>query len=216
MTYLSATRTAQNVIDYVKRQFGDESGVQITDADVIRWINAGQDEIFRRNEPIKASSTSDVVLGQHTYQFPVGILKIQSLLYKGKPIPNMSYQEAEEYILDEDPNRTQTGDPQIWYEWGGDFTFWPTPDASIVNGLSIKYIKAPTQVAAAANTLSIPDMYFNRLVEYVLQQAYELDENWAAAENKANQFDGNLMQQNGSESTVSNLYPRITVLDEDL
>jgi hypothetical protein len=215
MSYLSATRTVQNVVDYVKRQFGDESGVQITDADVIRWVNAGQDEIFRRNEPVKASSVANIVSGQHTYQFPADVLKVQSLLYNGKPVKVMSYQEAEEYLLDEDPNRVQTGVPEIWYEWGGDFTLWPTPDANIVGGLSIKYVKAPAAVVNVNSVLATPDVYFNRLVEFCLQQAYELDENWAAAESKAQQFGENVQQQAGNGATQANTYPRITVLEED-
>lgn len=216
MSYLSITKTAGDVAEYVKRQFGDESGVQITDADVIRWVNSGQDEIFRRNEPIKASSTTNIVQGQHTYQMPPDVLKVQSLQYNGKPIRSMSFQEAEEYLLDEDPKRIQTGVPEVWFEWGGDFTFWPTPDANVVNGLSIKYVKAPTPVVNSASPLATPDTYYNRLLEYVLQQAYELDENWAAAESKAQQFGQNLEQQNGNDSVRANVYPRITVLEEDL
>lgn len=216
MSYISATRIVQNVIDYVKRQFGDESGVQINDTDVIRWINAGQDEIFRRSEPIKATSTTNATAGQYAYNFPADVLKVQSILYDGTPVRYVSFQEAEEYLLSEDPKRTQTGIPQIWFEWGGEFTLWPTPPATIVNGITIKYVKAPTAVTAVGDTLSTPDTYFNRLVEFVLQQAYELDENWAAAESKANQFGDNLQQQTGSGNTSAATYPRITVLDEDL
>lgn len=216
MSYLSATRTVQQVIDYVKRQFGDESGVQINDADVIRWINSGQDEIFRRSEPIKASSTADIVAGTHTYTFPADVLKVQSLLYNGVPVKFMSYQEAEEHLQEHDPNRVERGTPQVWYEWGGEFTLWPTPELNSTGGLNIKYVKAPTIVDSVGDTLATPDVYFNRLVEYVLQQAYELDENWAAAESKANQFGENLMMQNGQGNTQASTYPRITVLDEDL
>lgn len=216
MSYSTATKTAQRVVDYVKRQFGDESGVQVTDADIFRWINAGQEEIFRRNEPVKATSTADLIAGQHTYTFPAGILKVQSLLVNGVPIPVRSYQEAEEYLLSQDPARTETGDAQIWYEWGGDFTIWPTPDKNLVGGITIKYVKAPAEVDAVTDVLSIPDIYFNRLVEFVLAQAYELDENWAAAEAKTNQFGQNLDMQMNDANTQHNTYPRITVLDEDL
>lgn len=214
--YYSATKKASDVIKYVQRQFGDESGVQIKSEDVIRWINSGQTEIFRRNEPLKATSSADLVNGQHTYTFPGGILKIQSILVNGVPVPARTYQEAEEYILSNDPNRTQTGQSQIWYEWGGDFTLWPTPDSNVVGGIVIKYIQAPTEVNTETDTLSIPDMYFNRLVEYVLSQAYELDENWNAADMKATQFGSNLESQLNQNNVQRNTYPTITVLDEDL
>jgi len=214
--YSSSTKTAQRVIDYVKRQFGDESGVQITDADIFRWINAGQEEIFRRNEPAKATSTTDVVAGQHTYTFPSGILKVQSLLVNGVPIERRSFQEAEEYLLSQDPGRVETGDARIWYEWGGDFTIWPTPQGNYTGGITIKYIKSPDDVTSTSDVLSIPDIYFNRLIEFVMSQAYELDENWAAAENKAVQFSQNLDSQSNDTNTQHDTYPRITVLDEDM
>ena len=214
--YYSATKKVSDVLKYVQRQFGDESGVQIKAEDVVRWVNAGQTEIFRRNEPMKATSTADLIGGQHTYTFPGGILKIQSILVNGVPVPARSYQEAEEYILSNDPNRTETGQAQIWYEWGGDFTLWPTPDGDAAGGIVIKYIQAPTDVTAEGDLLSIPDTYYNRLVEYVLSQAYELDENWNAADLKATQFGTNLESQMNQNAVQRNTYPTITVLDEDL
>ena len=42
MTYLPTTKTALDVANYVKRQFGDESGTQMTDADIWRWIDSAQ------------------------------------------------------------------------------------------------------------------------------------------------------------------------------
>jgi hypothetical protein len=216
MSYIAATRKVSDVLAYVKRQFGDESGVQITDDDVIRWVNAGQDEIFRRNEPVKASATADLVNGTHTYTFPDDILKIQSILVNGVPVPRRSFQEGEEYVISNDPNRTSTGQPQIWYEWGGEFTFWPTPDSDLVGGIVLKYIKKPTTIVDAGDTLSIPDTYYNRLVEFVLGQAYELDENWSAATVKTEQFGTNLDSQFGQDSVQPDTYRRITVLEEDM
>lgn len=216
MGYLTISRTAQEILKYVQRQFGDESGVQITEDDVVRWINAGQDEIFRRNEPIKATSSADLVAGQHTYEFPGDILKIQSILVNGVPIESRSYQEGEEYVLSNDPLRTQTGAPQIWYEWGGEFTFWPTPDKDSLAGIVVKYIKSPVRLTNISSDLSIPDTYFNRLLEFVLQQAYELDENWSAADMKASQFGTNLDSQMNQGSVQYDTYPRITVLEEDM
>lgn len=214
--YQTATKKVSDVLSYVQRQFGDESGVQITNDDIVRWVNAGQYEIFRRNEPVKATSSADLVAGQYTYTFPGGILKIQSILINGIPVRPMSYQEGEEYVVKKDPNRVNTGQPEIWYEWGGDFTVWPIPDSSAVGGITIKYVKAPTDVTATTDTLSTPDPYYNRLLEFVLQQAYELDENWNAATMKANQFGTNLNSQMNATGVEYATYPRITVLDEDL
>src|SRR5574339_1322631 len=199
--FTDATYHATDVLEYVKRQFGDEAAVQITEADVIRWINSGQEEIFRRSEPIKTTSTADIVAGQSVYAFPADVMRVQTLLFNGVPLRQLSSQEAEEYILDEDPQRTASGSAIIWYEWGGTFTVYPTPDQNATGGLTIQYIRKPVRILSATDLLSIPDAYFNRLVEYILQQAYELDENFQAAELKGAQFTQNLDSYGNKDNT---------------
>lgn len=216
MAYISNTRAATDLITYVKRQFGDESGVQVTDADIIRWINAGQDEIFRRNKPIKAVSTADFTSGVSEYTFPSNVLFVQSLRVDGRPIPVRSFEEAEEYALVNDPKGVSTGDPEFWYEFGGTFNFYPKPDKTIAGGITIYYIKAPTPVVNATDILSIPDTYYNRLIEFVMSQIYELDENLEASQLKTSQFMSGIMEQANEDGTVDDVYPRITVLIEDM
>lgn len=214
-SYISKTKLVSDILAYVKRQFGDESGVQISNDDIIRWVNAGQDEIFRRQEPIKTTANANLVAGQDTYTFPADILRIQAIYVDGVPVPMKSTQEAEDYILDVDPKKTNTGQPILWYSWGNQFTFYPKPEGDITNGIELRYIQTPTPVSAPTDTLSIPDAYYNRLIEYVLQQAYELDENFAAADTKAQQFTQNLDTYSDRSIEGQNVYPSITVLEED-
>lgn len=214
--FTDTNHTVDDVLKYVKRQFGDEAAIQISDEDIIRWINSGQGEIFRRTEPIKSSMQADLVAAQGVYTFPVDVMRVQSLLVNSIPVEQLSSQEAEEYILRADPTRTVTGQPTIWYEWGGTFTFYPTPDYTVASGITIQYIKRPAIVNEANDSLSIPDAYFNRLIEYVMQQAYELDENFTASEMKGAQFSQNLDAYGNRENVTDNTYPTITVLEEDL
>ena len=86
MSYLTSTYTGTDVSSYVKRQFGDESGVQITDEDIVHWINAGVNEIFRKNEPVKAIAQTDVTVDVSEYTFPPDVFKVQSILYNGVPL----------------------------------------------------------------------------------------------------------------------------------
>lgn len=44
--FFPSTYTVQDVLTEIKRTFGDEAGVQITDADIYRWIDRGQIELF--------------------------------------------------------------------------------------------------------------------------------------------------------------------------
>ena len=216
MSYLTSTYTGTDVSNYVKRQFGDESGVQITDEDIVHWINAGINEIFRKNEPIKAIAQADVTVDVSEYTFPPDVFKVQSILYNGVPLEQKTYQEVEEYLLREDPQNSSRGNPQLWYEWGGSFIVWPAPDKSSVGGLKIRYVKAPTKLNDISEPLPLPHPFYNRLIEYVLSQAYELDENWTATSLKTQQFSQNLESQINQDSTTANTYATITVLEEDL
>jgi hypothetical protein len=215
-SYTSNTKTVGDVLSHVKRQFGDESGVQISDEDIIRWTNSGIDEIFRRSEPLKASTTANLVGGQADYTLPDNILRVQSILVNGIPVEQRSTQEIEEYILKDDPTGNTSGQPTVWAEWGGTITFYPKPSYDVTNGITLRYIKGPTPVIASSDLLPTPDAFYNRLIEYILQQAYELDENFSAADTKAAQFAQNLESYAGKDQVTANAYPTITILEEDL
>jgi hypothetical protein len=216
MSSVTITKTAQDVLNYVKKQFGDFSGVQVTDSDIFTWINAAQLEIVTRNEPVKRVSTTDLTAGQYKYTFPSDYLKVERLRVNGLTLRYMSFQEADEYINQTDPNNVATGVPQIWYEYGGQFMLWPVPNTTAVGAIEVFNVPAPTVVTAAANPLSVPDVYYNRLLEEFLRHAYEMDENFVASQVKASQFSQGLDLQSLGDSQDNSYYPRITVLEDDL
>lgn len=207
----------QEVADYVKRSFGDEAAVQITDADILRWINAAQRELSSRNDILRGVATADLLQGVGEYDISnINIQKIHSMYVNGRTVEGMSFQHAEEYILSTDPNRERQGQPSVWYKWGNSITFWPTPDKSVNNGIKIYYIAAPQEITSTNGTLEIPDEYFNRVVEYVMSQAYELDENAEASVVKLQQFSDGLSRMAGVHDRPEfETYPIITVLPED-
>ena len=216
--YGNPTRTVGDVFTAVKRQFGDESGVQLADNDLVMWINDAQDEINNRNSILKAKSSGTSVAGQGDYSFSTiipsaQIHKIESIHYDGVRLPNMSFAQAEERIFAADPQRTQSGTPVLWYEWAGALTFWPTPDAA--KAIDIYFTAKPARVNSTLSTpLSVPDKYYRDVVRYVLQQAYEMDEDWQASQAKAQQFDSSVNSMGEEDRTAQNMtYDTITVYD---
>lgn len=215
--FQTTTQTAQAIYDRLTRQFGDESGVQITQSDVFHWINDGQREIATRNQSVKAKATTNLVSGTGDYPVPDDVLKVVSMLVNGLPVNYRSFQEAEEYILENDPARSATGQPIIWYEWGGSYSFWPIPDTNATGGIVIRYIQAPTIVDAFSDLLSVPDTEFNLLLQYCLAQAYEMDENWQGSQLKGSQFEAGILAQNDdNDNSSAKSYQRITVLADDM
>jgi len=213
VTINAATRTVADVLVAVKRQFGDESGVQLSDSDIIRWVNDAQDVIVAKNKVLKAKSSSTSVDGQASYTFPSDqIHQVESLHFKGYRVPNMTFPEAEEHIFTADPLNIVLGDPVLWYEWGGTFTFWPTPNSE--SPIDIYFTRRPTPVTTSASVLSVPDKYYQDVVRYVMQQAYEMDEDFQNSSAKMQQFEAGLNEKYDEERTAQNMtYETLTTYD---
>lgn len=202
------TRSSADIITDVKRSFGDESGFQITDSDIIRWINNAQLEIAMRNpEVLPASAIFSSVAGQADYPLLDNVptvLTIQSVHYNSSPVKHLTFQEAEQHIMD---GNTASGSPRFWYERGGLMTFWPTPGE--VGTVKVYFNKRPDQITSVSQTLSLSDHFYNAILAYVLEQAHMLDENPQLAGIQAAKFDQDVTRM--LERTESQLdeYPRI-------
>jgi hypothetical protein len=211
----------QDVINRVKRKFGDESGVQITDADIIRWINDAQLQIALSNEGLlETTATADAVQDQAEYDCPADMSILRSLAFKGFRVKQMSFAEFNEYIDGFDAvagvSPYGPGTPEIFMVWENKITLFPKPNSSVTSGLKIYYVKQPAQVTIPADELSVPMQYHLSVVDYVLQQAYELDEDLEKSNYSKGKFDEAMMKLNDRNKwTSQEYYPRITTLPED-
>lgn len=179
MTYGPPTKTVGNVYDQVKRVFGDESGVQLTNDDIARWINEAQSDIAEQNQVLQSVATMSTVANQATYSLASvtpRIDSIASILLDGRRVGNIPISQAEESISQADPEGYEIGAPQFWYEWAGEITFWPKPGQ--VYTMLIRYTAEPANVTTTTtDLLSVPDECFSDVCNYVLMRAYEMDEN---------------------------------------
>ena len=207
------TRTALDVITRVKTQFGDNSGAQLTDPVIIRWINDGQQEIVNNNPILKDTKYTNVVAGQAEYTFPEDRVQyIEAVFIDGRPIKNLSPQSFRDFILADDPSTEATAKyPDVWYERAGVITFYPTPNESFADGLKLEYVKMPSLVTAPESPLGIPDRYLIQLVNYCMMQALEYDENYSAAQFKASQFRDGLDRLSYKENvSQTDMYPSVS------
>lgn len=212
MTYSSPTRTVGEVFRAVKRTFGDESSAQLEDSDIVRWINDAQDEINNKNRILKEQADLPATLNQNSYTFPARrIHQIEALLFNGKLIRNVTYSQAlENYI---GITGEVSGIPEVWWEWGGKFTLYPTPNAD--GTITMLYTVRPQPIDGTLTTkLSVPDKYYQDVVRYVLQQAYLMDEALDLSADQARQFNLSLEDKNEEERTAQHMtYQTITFID---
>lgn len=212
------TRTGTEVADDVKRIFGDEALVELKSTDLLRWTNAAQREIASSNQTLKGLATRDILAGQTLFVLGTDspVYQIQGIHVEGKPLKPVSFQAAQETVNTNDPEMDAEGEPKIWYEWAGDVYIYPASDRDITDGMSLYYIAYPSGLNALSDTLQVPDRFYNQVVDYVLAQAYRLDENWQAMSYQDQRFRDSMNRHMVNENVVDvNLYPTKVVLPED-
>jgi hypothetical protein len=194
----TATKTLGDVSAYIKRQFGDESGVQVTDSDITRWTNQAQVEIVNKNPMIQATAVQNSVAGTQTYAVPPDIIQIESVMFDGNILEPKNFEGIRSQL--NGANTTQQGTPTLWYTWAEMIYLWPVP--SVVKQISVNYSKLPSLLSSPTDKLSVPDRYFDRVCEYVNSKAYELDEDWQGHQVNRQQFEDKLLEDTNAQSNM--------------
>lgn len=207
----------------VQRQFGDESGVQITNEDITRWVNDAQRAIVIENENIlQATAFTSTVVGQQAYTLPVDLLILQGISYKGSSdtaygkLLGLDRQKFDEYVEGWDGSTYAQGDPMVYFIWDGQINLFPIPSTAGANSLKIWYNQRPTDVVNDVDIPSVPELYHTAIVNMCLAWAYELDEDWDAVGSKGQQINADMKLLRGREDwKTQETYPVITVRAED-
>lgn len=207
----------------LKRQFGDESGVQVVDADIINWINDAQQYIVSNNEDLlQQTSTVNIVAGQQDYTFPTDLLTLfsVSMKYTGQlsynQLKQLSIQEFNELINGWDGTFYGSSMPYVYTVFNSAIKIFPPPDAAVAAGIKWYYNRTPTVIAALVGNFDLPAQYHNAILNYCLQQAYEMDENFQASQLKAGQVDSAIHNnKSGDNRNANEAYQVITVLADD-
>ncbi|SRR5216117_1919350 len=213
----------QDVKLRVRRSFGDESSVQVTDADILRWINDGQREVVMQNpELLEKVSTTNAIAGTASYTYPTDLRLLRSIRYQNAAglayfhLQGLSIQEFDEYIDGYDGALFGQSDPVVYSTFAGSFVLFPTPATSVTNGIKLYYYRQPTDMVNDTDVLDMPLGYHSAIVEYCLKQAYELDEDWTSVGNKAQEFNAAVSGQKTQEKSQNReTYTKITVCRED-
>lgn len=212
-----------DIYTYVKRQFGDESGVQLTDTDILRYINEGQRQIVMQNEGLlETISTANGVKDQEQYTLPTNLLILRTIMYKSPDdvsyyrLKGMSYQQFNEYVDGWDGTAYGSATPTIFTQFAGNLILFPPPDKNSTNGIKIYYNRQPVDVTLPSDTPDLPDLYHDALAKQCLKLAYEMDEDWDAAQIKSKELDADVAVLRGREEwRQEEYYPVITVRIED-
>lgn len=212
-----------DIIMRVRRTFGDEAAVQVTDEDVIRWINDSQIEIVKNNDAaLQKTAFINLVANQSEYTLPTDLLVLRSLRYKFATMSSFSViryknmQEFDESIDGWDGTLYSASAPLFFTMYEGKAVLFPTPNQAATSGLKILYNQKPADVVNLSDTIPLPLIYHNTIVKYCMWQASLLDEDHEPAVMYQGNFqqDMSLLSLNEIADAVA-VYPTITVLDYD-
>lgn len=212
-----------DVILRVRRTFGDEAAVQVTDDDIIRWINDAQIEIVRKNESaLQKTGYVNLVANQATYTLPTDLLILRLLRFKYtdmlsfNTIKYKNMQEFDESLDGWDGTAYSSGPPQFFTMYEDKATLFPIPDQSATNGLKVLYNQKPADVSAPGDSLSLPAIYHPTIRNYCLWQASLLDEDKDSAALFKSDFSDSVNDlRNHETKDPSNTYSVISVLEYD-
>jgi uncharacterized protein DUF6682 len=212
-----------DVIIRVRRVFGDEAAVQVTDEDIIRWINDGQIEIIKHNEgALQKTAFIDLVANQSTYTLPADLMLLRSLRYKYVDMvsySNLKYQSMQQFdesVDGWDGTLYNSAKPQFYTVYENKAILFPTPDQGLVSGIKVLYNQVPAVVTTTSDSMALPLIYFNTIVRYCMWQASLLDEDLDPATMYRADFqaDSNLLVTREQSEAIAS-YPVITIRDED-
>ena len=206
-----STITAQKILDRAELLLHDDTNIRWTAAEVLNWLNEGQREIVLL-KPDAYSITESILLASGTKQsLPAsGTMLLDVIRNMGTTgtTPGAVARIVERRILDDGQSdwHTQTAATTVKH-WVYDpetnpRVFYVFPQSTGTNYLEICYAKAPSEVAAIGDVITLDDIYSPALLNYILYRAYSKDADYAANAQRAQQARGEFLQLLGRMDLV--------------
>lgn len=199
----------------VKRQFGDESGAQLKDADIIDWINDAQKEIYTKNNLGQKIGTLPTISGTRTYAFPVDLMRLLSVKFNGMTLAEMTQQDIDTFLPQDDGASTVQGTPERYYTYAQTIYLYPVPN--LVKNLTIRYNRFPTDVAVDGDNTDVDKIYDNRILDFCHAMGKQLDGDMQGYVMFMQRFEGkvNATLDDEFEKQAMMFYPSISVSARD-
>lgn len=209
--------TVGEITTSVQRQFGDESGVQITTTDILRWINQAMIDIARKTDCVQDHKEASITSGDKSYGLPGDFINVRNVTYNGSPLRPTTMEIANIMWPQRDTiGGSSSGDPEWYYIWGNVLYLYPTPASSGSGNLDIYYSRLPTVVANPTDTPEIPVGFHEDIERYCLAKAKELDDQLdEAAAIRKDYTDRVMVSKFEEENPHADSYPAVRLVPGD-
>lgn len=203
----------------LKRVFGDQAHIQLAENDLNSWMTAAQIEIASAASLLQVKAAASGTMPNMI--LPADMLDLHAVWWldttisppQYKSLEFMSFQDAQ--MTANDVGQTGALVPYAYWIFGQTLTFVPyIPGAT--GTVQLFYTKKPTDITGSQRVFDIPIQYHERILEFCLKQAYEMDENYEASAFKTTEFKENLSDLVDQDAWAKHsTYPTISVRPED-
>lgn len=232
------------IVSRVKRQFGDEAGVQVTDDDIYSWINEAQLEAVSQDEKLLTSIRLKTVQQAYTMDnaFPLeqDVLSVQDVRYttadkitgynndRGDYLTYVDHINYKQYF-DTSIDSLNKGTPVAYTIVSGLLTsslpegntlkairlLPPADEDKDEQVLIVRYAKYPEEIDNSFVNTELPNYLNNYIINYCLMKAFAMDEDWNASQVNANKAQSSLSTNFARSDVNQGAYPTLNTLPGD-
>jgi hypothetical protein len=186
----------------IKRQFGDEYDVIITDDDIYGWIHEAELDIIRNAPDCNVYRQTTAA---NTYPLAIpNVVTIQRISYNGTLIEYTTQEDLETFGIT-DSTLAGAATPRFWFLRGRTATLVPT-NVTFTGSTSIEYTKTPMIMAGApgdvTNVLSVPDVYHTDVISYCLARAHNKNQNAQSEKMQMDMYDKSIALRRDEATTI--------------
>lgn len=204
----------------LKRIFGDQAHIQLAENDLNSWMTAAQTEIAVAASLLQVKAAASGTMPNMV--LPADMLELHAVWWLNdvsvsspfyQPLKFMSFADAQATANDNGGSGALV--PHSYWIFGETLTFVPYIPG-VTGQVQLFYTRQPTPITGIQRDFDIPITYHERILEFCLKQAYEMDENYEASAFKTTEFKDNLGEQIDQDAWAQHAtYPTISVRPED-
>lgn len=202
------------IVTRVQRQFGDESGAQITRSDIVNWANDGQLDIVRKTDSLQVHVETDAIKNDGSYDLPSTLIRIRRCTFNGKKLDRIELEALDQLHPDREVSDNNGGTPKYYYVWGSRLWVFPVPGSDGIGNLDVYYVKHPDPIISDQDIPEIPVHMHEDIVRYCLGRAKELDEEDAKAQEVMADYEARItLSRDEANSPENDSYPSVRDID---
>lgn len=191
-----------NIVSRAKRILQDTTSIRWPDLELLDWLNDGQREVVMM-APQAGAATVQVPLQNDSRQtIPNDGTQFLKLV---RNVAGRAIRQTQQAVLDSQvPDWHSATDDEVMH-----YTFDPVDPRSFyvyprgAKQVELIYTRAP-ETATAGGVLTIPDIYANAVLDYVLYRAYSKDAEETANRELANIHYSRFIESLGLKTQVDN------------